>query len=336
MLFDAKLISCPACGSDSLSVLAESIQCNKCKKSYEIKGGIPVLLMDPTMFTHLEAIDYDKHHFINPSRKQRIFSDWNSIFSKQDIQFGDVLEIGAGTGQVTHVLAESFPFTHIHACDISHAFLDSIRQAAEPATASKLKYYVSDANYLPFRNSSFNLVVGNSVLHHFVDYDKCLKKIYDLLVPGGTGVFHEPVIQGKIWIAFFADLMMRTDRNAKMNVFDDGDREKFAKLIRHILKDKWGETQKERVGAMEDKYIFDISRMEKLAKDIGFSRFAFINNADPDKGYRKQVIDHLLMAGIPGAKIEKFRFLHVSFEETFSALLQHDLRTPMGYFVFTK
>jgi len=336
MLFNPDLIACPACGSETLSVLKDSIQCKKCKKSYEIKGGIPVLLTDPSMFTHLEAIDYDKHHWIDASRKDRIFSDWDAIFSKQQIKFGDVLEIGAGTGQVTHVLAERFPFKHIHACDISHAFLDSIRLAAEPATASKLQYYVSDANYLPFRNKSFNLVVGNSVLHHFVDYDKCLKKIYDLLVPGGCGVFHEPVIQGKIWIAFFADLMIRIDRNAKMNVFDDEDREKAGRLIRHILKDKWADTQKERVKEMEDKYIFDISKMEKLSKEIGFSRMEFINNAEPDKGYRKHVIDHLLMAGIPGPKIEKFRFLNVAFAETFSSLLQHDIRTPMGYFVFIK
>lgn len=34
--------------------------------------GIPQLLKDPSLFTHLEAIDYDDHHNIDDVRREKV------------------------------------------------------------------------------------------------------------------------------------------------------------------------------------------------------------------------------------------------------------------------
>lgn len=335
--YNPDLLECPACHAAQLAEQAEQLVCRACQFAYDVPGGIPVLLTDKNLATQLEKIDYDDHHNIDDVRREKVAADWKEIFDKYGVNYGNVLEIGSGTGQLTWGLARKLPFKTVSACDISYKFLNGVRSnLLNQASDSHVNYYACDANNLPFRPNSFDLVLGHSVLHHFIDYDQTIGRAFDLLKPGGKAMFYEPVLQGKLWIAFMADLMVRIENRTKWGVLDEQDIKKIEHMVRHILKAKWIGDNRERLMQVEDKHVFDINKMRELAKKLGFSDFAYNNFHPADWGYKSPWAQHLLMAGISGNKIERHIFISNAFGHVFSDMLGDDITTPMGYFIFTK
>lgn len=335
-------LSCPRCSGGYLKKVSgrdtansEMLCCQSCAAEYPVVDGIPQLLKDPSLFTHLEAIDYDDHHNIDDVRREKVARDWRQVFDQSKPVYGDVLEIGSGTGQLTWGLAHRFPFMSVSACDISTKFL---QQAAGVVGESKVpvRYYACDANFLPFRDGSFDMVVGHSVLHHFIDYQKIIHHLGRLLRPGGQAIFYEPVLQGKMIIAFLADMMRRIERRTKWGVLTEKDDDRINHMTRHIMKAKWIGNDRARLEKIEDKYVFDINAMMRLAHEAGFSSLQHINQELPEKGFIHYVNQHLLMEGIAAKKIQQFEFVTNSYMATMGEMLPDSMATPMGYFVFKK
>lgn len=96
------------------------------------------------------------------------------------------LEIGCGTGMFTEMFAKTG--AKLTAVDIS---LDLLKKARErklpPDKVLFLEKRIEDYD----TDSSFDAVIGSSVLHH-LDMETALKKIYTLLRPGGFMCFTEP------------------------------------------------------------------------------------------------------------------------------------------------
>lgn len=335
--YNLDILLCPACQAGHLNKKGDALVCAKCSVKFELRDGIPLLLTDKTLVTQLEKIDYDEHHGIDDARRIKTAEYWKGVFDKYGVCYGDVLEIGSGTGQLTWGLARKMSFRSVSACDISYKFLNGVRGKLlnQPAD-SHVSYYACDANKLPFRPGSFDLILGHSVLHHFVDYDHTIQQSFHLLRADGKAIFYEPVLQGKAWIAFMGDLMVRIEKRIKWGVLDEKDIAKIEHMVRHITKAKFIGDDRARLMQMEDKHIFDINQMRELSQRLGFSDFAYHNFHMADWGYKTQWAQHLLMLGIAAEKIQKFAFISQSFGDVFSDLLPNDIVTPMGYFIFTK
>lgn len=334
------ILCCPRCDGGELVYgtkggKPEGLNCQRCAAHYDIKSGIPQLLKDPSLFTHLETIDYDDHHNIDGERRKKVARDWKKVFDRHQSIYGDVLEIGSGTGQLTWGLSHQFPFRSVHACDISTQFLKKAKRLVGRVNLP-VNYYACDANFLPFKENSFDLVVGHSVLHHFIDYQKIIHKLSKLLRPGGQAIFYEPVLQGKMLIAFFGDLMRRIERRTEWGVLDGDDDKRINHMTRHIMKAKWIGGNRERLEKIEDKYIFDINEMRRLAHEAGFSAMEHSNLDMPEKGYRHYFNQHLLMEGIAADKVQQFAFIANAYMSTIGEMTPNDIVTPMGYFVFRK
>jgi ubiquinone/menaquinone biosynthesis C-methylase UbiE len=223
----------------------------------------------------------------------------------------------------------------VHACDISTQFLLKA-SGVVGAAGAPVSYYACDANFLPFKENSFDLVVGHSVLHHFIDYKKIIHHLSKLLRPGGQAIFYEPVLQGKMLIAFFGDLVRRIERRTEWGVLSEKDDARINHMTRHIMKGKWIGHDRERLEKIEDKYIFDINEMRKLAGEAGFAAMDHSNLDMPEKGYRHYFNQHLLMEGLKPDTIQQFAFIANAFESTIGEMIPADVATPMGYFVFRK
>lgn len=50
-----------------------------------------------------------------------------------------------------------------------------------------------DAHYLSLPDNSFDIVVGNGILHHLEDLNQVMHEIYRVLKPNGIAVFTEPL-----------------------------------------------------------------------------------------------------------------------------------------------
>jgi len=97
-----------------------------------------------------------------------------------------VLELGCGTGHFTRELARSR--ADIVAIDVSPELL---KIAKADCSAANVRYEIQNACALNYPDSSFDSVVGSSVLHH-LDIEEAVREIYRVLKRGGTIYFTEP------------------------------------------------------------------------------------------------------------------------------------------------
>lgn len=94
-----------------------------------------------------------------------------------------ILDLGAGTGQAAAVLRKRFQAALTIALDLSEGMLAQARRRAgwwHPFTLVR-----ADANRLPFRSGSFELVFSNLALHASGNLDHTLAEAHRVLTPGG-------------------------------------------------------------------------------------------------------------------------------------------------------
>jgi len=111
------------------------------------------------------------------------FADLRQFFGDRP---GPLLEIGAGTGTWTELLATGS--WGITALELSGDLLD--RAKLKPF-ADRVTWVQHDAENLPFEENHFDFVCGLSILHH-LHLERSLKEIFRVLKPGGKLWFSEP------------------------------------------------------------------------------------------------------------------------------------------------
>lgn len=99
----------------------------------------------------------------------------------------NILEIAAGTGQVTRNIIKSFPEAKITATDINPGMLDVAKNIVQ---SEKITWAVADACDLPFDNNSFDAVICQFGVMFFPDKQKAMNEAYRVLKPGGQIVFN--------------------------------------------------------------------------------------------------------------------------------------------------
>ena len=99
-----------------------------------------------------------------------------------------VLEIAAGTGVVTRVLASTLPRdTEIIATDLNQPMID---HAASIGTARPVEWRQADAMALPFDDESFDAVVCQFGVMFFPDRAKAYAEVLRVLRAGGGFIFN--------------------------------------------------------------------------------------------------------------------------------------------------
>lgn len=99
-----------------------------------------------------------------------------------------VLEVAAGTGVVTRLLASALaPEVKIVATDLNQAMLD---RAAAVGTKRQIEWRQADAMQLPFPDESFDVVVCQFGVMFFPDKPKAFSEARRVLRPGGAFIFN--------------------------------------------------------------------------------------------------------------------------------------------------
>ncbi|MDJ0761158.1 MAG: class I SAM-dependent methyltransferase [Woeseiaceae bacterium] len=97
-----------------------------------------------------------------------------------------VLEFGCGTGSTAILHAPHVE--HILATDISPRMIEIARERAEVAGVTNVTFDVASIESLDASVSSFDVVLGLSILHLLVDWEAAIAKIFEFLKPGGVFV----------------------------------------------------------------------------------------------------------------------------------------------------
>jgi ubiquinone/menaquinone biosynthesis C-methylase UbiE/uncharacterized protein YbaR (Trm112 family) len=337
MKYAPEIIVCPRCSAtDALQENGHKLLCRKCRAAYRLESGIPNLLADATLKTALEKIDYDSVHGISPAGRQETYKAWEELFGELSLGNGRVLEIGSGTGNLTWGLMHRSSFDEVYATDLSAKYLNYIANNFSEGSKNRTYYYICDANQLPFKENSFEAVVGHSVLHHLLNYEKTLQAVKNILTNGGYAIFFEPILQGKIFVSFMIDLIQRLDQSFGLHIFTNEERKKIIHQVKHHTKDAFIKGDKNILKGMEDKYIFDVNKLSALSAEAGYSRFQIRPHRKMDVSYRSYVAFQLSLLGIEAKKLDRFAEVFAAFGGTVGLMLGDSISTPMCFLIFKK
>jgi ubiquinone/menaquinone biosynthesis C-methylase UbiE len=263
-------------------------RCVNCKKSYPLQNGI-VDLLNNDSDTALDVGKYIEDHHEDGGRW--IYDNMFRPFFEQLIperRFGFALEIGSGPGVFTRAVHASGIFNKIVASDISAGFLRHQKSMMDGVGYDLVRL---DANRIPFSGNQFDVIFGNSVLHHFIDYKNTIRECFRLLKPGGIAVFGEPLLGGLLPAYLLADVIcgvIEVDPSADTALRTDSSnlRSRALNAIKLI------ESKKDRATllGLEDKFIFTNSEMRRLSTEVGFRSFVTLSEVCPDSSVHRQTI----------------------------------------------
>ncbi|WP_246767782.1 class I SAM-dependent methyltransferase [Bradyrhizobium sp. CCBAU 53340] len=105
-----------------------------------------------------------------------------------------MLDVGCGVGHWTQVLAPALPAdAQVIGVDRDPLWIDkATERVAARAMAHRFQYRVSDAQTLPFPDSSFDLVTFQTLLIHVADPGAVIAEMTRVTRPGGLVLVSEP------------------------------------------------------------------------------------------------------------------------------------------------
>jgi SAM-dependent methyltransferase len=147
-----------------------------------------------------EARAYDEGQVFAESRKlqtrfRHVFfcpnTCWLNAYVQETIARktpgGVILDYGCFTGDLYPALAAHKP-ARVVGIDVSQAGLDEAKKRFGDAA----EWLRMDAHHTTFPDSTFDLVVGTSILHH-LDWTVAIREVNRILKPGGVALFSEPL-----------------------------------------------------------------------------------------------------------------------------------------------
>jgi SAM-dependent methyltransferase len=153
-----------------------------------------------TRYHDVAAASYDEKwgiDFGETGRGQVLGKVRKLLGAELDLGFESALEIGAGTGYFSLNLMRAGLIDELTCTDISSGMLDVLQGNAQRLGLHHVNTLQADAESLPFRDESFDLVIGHAVLHHLPDLDRAFAEFRRILRPGGRIVFAgEPSLLG--------------------------------------------------------------------------------------------------------------------------------------------
>ena len=110
-----------------------------------------------------------------------------AVSIKPDIK--NLLDIGSGAGNNTISILREKPGLNCDLVDISLPMLQKAQERLSNENAGDVKIIHGDFRDITLPLSHYDLIVAAAILHHLRDdhdWERCFKKIYGLLRPGGA------------------------------------------------------------------------------------------------------------------------------------------------------
>jgi 2-polyprenyl-3-methyl-5-hydroxy-6-metoxy-1,4-benzoquinol methylase/DNA-directed RNA polymerase subunit RPC12/RpoP len=329
----ADSLRCSTCGA-AFTLEADAVRCDACETRFPVKNHIPLLTTPDTVGTALDAAEYDAVHGVSEKVVAQAGIRWAELIKDLGYVPEHALEIGAGSGVLTLSLLRHKAVRSMTVTDVSEQFLRPLmeRLSSDPTPVSLV---VCDANEPHFAPETFDLVVGRSVLHHLLAYDRTLRESFAALAPGGAAIFLEPVLEGKAIVALLLALVAECDERADPPRLTDHERQRIRKEIEHMTWASDRDRGTDEIARGEDKHVFRIDELRRAGTEAGFADVTFVNNGAVWPGYWASVVMSPNL-GIAADRLEPYRWIAQQFAQTYGTMFADRLVTPMGYFVFRK
>lgn len=129
------------------------------------------------------------------------FTEVNSAFAEEAAQLAPesarVLDAGTGPARIPILMCQRCPQWHVTGIDLSRNMLKlGARHVAKAELGDRVRLDCADAKQMPYRDSQFDLVVSNSIVHHLSDPMPFFRELRRVLKPEG-GVFLRDLFRPK-------------------------------------------------------------------------------------------------------------------------------------------
>lgn len=180
-------LCCTVCKDNVEFVDNHTLECSKCKLTYRIKSGIPVMISNEILGESnlYNSTDSKKNNIIN--KFNTYAPNYNEMVNKymsfrrseiiKNLSNGTVLEIGCGSGSVTGSLS---PDCKITGMDISIEMVKVVKNELN------INGVVGDAEKLPFKNNVFDTVIAPEVIYYLNDPINMIRESYRVLKNRGV------------------------------------------------------------------------------------------------------------------------------------------------------
>ena len=127
-----------------------------------------------------KSSSYDEHSFVQKEVSERMIKRLKFLKSKPL----NILDIGCGTGYLSNLISQYLPNSNIVCMDFSYEMVSQCKNKN-----IKLEPLVADAEYMPFKTSTFDLVISSFTLHWCQQIDKIFSDIFRILKNDGNFMF---------------------------------------------------------------------------------------------------------------------------------------------------
>ncbi|MEM1076212.1 MAG: methyltransferase [Pseudomonadota bacterium] len=167
------------------------------------------LIKDGSRQFREDAAVYDERWSDLDSLNAEVLKRCQSLFPDFDLaSVKHALDIGCGSGNATFPILSAANEAAVYATDISPDMVSIlVERARRRNQLNRVLPFVSDAERVQLEPNSFDLIFGSSMVHHLVDPDAFLDRIFASLRSGGICLFTEPFKAGHQILRHFIEEM---------------------------------------------------------------------------------------------------------------------------------
>jgi ubiquinone/menaquinone biosynthesis C-methylase UbiE len=262
---------------------AAAFVCGTCAASYPITNGLAQLDIvhskEAELFDQMYA-SYDRMNDAELAQTKNIAQRFMTVVGKntaldKKLSGGaaiDVIDVACGRGELTIGLlaCEQLRRARIFAFDHSQGSLAALdRTARTHGLRERLFLSQQDITALAFAPGAFDLVLGNAVLHHFLDWKGFLARVSRLLTAEGIAVFAEPFVDGYFIATHVFQLAARELRmspdDLKMPAMGQ-----FGFITNDISFRIKNDGNLAAMATLFDKHLFSIDGLARAGHELGF------------------------------------------------------------------
>jgi ubiquinone/menaquinone biosynthesis C-methylase UbiE len=211
----------------------------------------------------IENPDSDSiENLVNVFSVARVFLHKLSVYEQYFQEGKSFLELGGGQGWASCILKKKLVSSQVYLSDISEYAIASAHKWESIFNVSLDQKVACKSYEIPYESESLDVVFCFEAAHHFVAQRKSLKEIYRVLKKGGICLYlYEPVCPGYMYQIYYKYI------NAQ------------------------------RPEDIEDVLVY--SKIEKIAKELGFSAKVNFDSVLLNKNTPKAFIYHSLLKTLP-------------------------------------
>lgn len=195
----------------------------------------------------------------NKTNKAYISKQFELLFTKRT--YKKVLDVGCGTAFYYPLISNKV--NKIYGIDFSNNMLKHAKKFCKINHINNSKFYLGNAEELPFDNDEFDIVFCFDFLHHAINTDRVIKEMFRVVKRGGIVAAIETNPLNPLMLFF--------------NLFYSPIEHGILKTFPFMVKKKFTQHTKEGVEVKYNRYIFPLF---SATPDLGRKSLSLLNNIE--------------------------------------------------------